>query len=67
VAATFRQPPWIPEVAFTWWAMVGALVVVVVGVFFRTPEAVRTAIARHARQAQIAEGVPLALRDRGFH
>lgn len=67
MAGTFQQPPWIPEVAFTWWAMVGALVVVVVGVFFRTPDAVRTAVARHARQAQIAEEVPLALRDRGFH
>jgi hypothetical protein len=44
--------------------MIGALVVVAVGVLFRTPEAVRAALARHARQAQIAEEVPLALRDR---
>src|SRR5229473_3506419 len=65
LAGTLQQPAWIPEVAFTWWAMVGALVVVAVGVLFRTPEAVRTALARHARQAQIAEEVPLALRDRG--
>jgi hypothetical protein len=65
LAGTFQQPAWIPEVAFTWWAMIGALVVVAVGVLFRTPEAVRTALARHARQAQIAEEVPLALRDRG--
>ena len=65
VAATFQQPAWIPEVAFTWWAMVGALVVLAVGVLFRTPDAVRAGLARHARQAQIAEEVPLALRDAG--
>ncbi|HEX5528283.1 MAG TPA: sodium:solute symporter [Methylomirabilota bacterium] len=65
VAATFQQPAWIPEVAFTWWAMVGALVVLAVGVLFRTPNAVRTALARHARQAQLAEEVPLDLRDAG--
>lgn len=65
MAATFQQPAWIPEVAFTWWAMVGALVVLAVGVLFRTPDAVRTALARHARQAQLAEEVPLDLRDAG--
>ena len=64
VAPTFQQPAWIPEVSFTWWAMIGALVVVVVGVLFRTPDAVRVAVARHAREAQIAEEVPLALRGR---
>jgi len=64
VARTFQQPAWIPEVAFTWWAMVGALVVLAVGALFRTPDAVRAALARHARQAQLAEEVPLALRDR---
>ena len=65
LAGTLQQPAWIPEVAFTWWAMVGALVVLAVGVLFRTPDAVRTALARHARQAQIAEEVPLDLRDPG--
>lgn len=65
MAGSFQQPAWIPEVAFTWWAMVGALVVLAVGVFFRTPDAVRTALVRHARQAQIAEEVPLDLRDTG--
>jgi solute:Na+ symporter, SSS family len=64
LAGTFQQPAWIPEVAFTWWAMVGALVVLAVGALFRTPDAVRAALARHARQAQLAEEVPLALRDR---
>ena len=65
LAGTLQQPAWIPEVAFTWWAMVGALVVLAVGVLFRTPDAVRAALARHARQAQIAEEVPLDLRGPG--
>ena len=65
LAGTLQQPAWIPEVAFTWWAMVGALVVLAVGVLFRTPDAVRTALARHARQAQLEEEIPLDLRDAG--
>ena len=62
--ATFQPPAWIPEVSFTWWAMVGALVVVAVGVVFPTPEAVRNAVAHHAREAQAAEEIPLDLRGR---
>lgn len=61
---TFHQPAWIPEVSFTWWAMIGALVVVAVGALFRTPDEVRAAIARYAQEARTAEEVPLALRGR---
>ena len=50
--------------SFTWWAMIGALVVIAVGVLFRTPDAVRGAVARHAHEAQISEAVPLELRGR---
>jgi Na+/proline symporter len=60
---TFRQPVWIPEVSFTWWAMIGAFVVFGVGVLFRTPAHVLQSAARHAAQAQTAEDVPLALRQ----
>jgi Na+/proline symporter len=59
---TFEQPAWIPEVSFTWWGLVGALVVFGVGVLFRTPEAVLVAAVRHAGQAEAAADVPLALR-----
>ena len=59
---TFEQPAIIPEVSFTWWPMIGALVVVVVGVLFRTPDHVREAAARHAERARTAGDVPLALR-----
>ena len=37
---TYRVPAWLPKVAFTWFAMIGAVVVFVVGVMFRTPEGV---------------------------
>ena len=63
LAPTFQQPAFIPEVSFTWWAMIGALVVLAVGVLFRTPAAVRAAIAGHARAAAIDEQVPLAFRN----
>jgi len=59
---TFQQPAAIPEVSFTWWPLIGALVVFCVGVLFRTPDEVVESAARHAQQAQTAEDVPLALR-----
>jgi solute:Na+ symporter, SSS family len=62
-AATFEHPAAIPEVSFTWWAMIGALVVFGVGVLFRTPEPVLVSAARHADGAQTADDVPVALRE----
>jgi len=61
---TFQQPVAIPEVSFTWWPMIGALVVFCVGVLFRTPDQVLESAARQAEEAQTAEDVPLALRER---
>ncbi len=46
--ATFQHPAAIPEVSFTWWAMIGALVVFGVGVLFRTPQPVLASATRHA-------------------
>jgi solute:Na+ symporter, SSS family len=62
-AATFEHPAAIPEVSFTWWAMIGALVVFGVGVLFRTPESVLVSAARQADGAQTADDVPVALRE----
>ena len=59
---TLQHPASIPEVSFTWWAMIGALVVFCVGVLFRTPEPVLESAARQADQAQTADDVPVALR-----
>ena len=60
---TFQQPAGIPDVSFTWWPMIGALVVFCVGVLFRTPRRVLESAVRHAEEAQTAADVPLALRD----
>ena len=60
---TFRQPAWMPDVSFTWWGMIGALVVFGVGVLFRTPDHVLLSAARHVEKAQAAGDVPLALRE----
>jgi len=60
---TFRQPAWMPDVSFTWWGMIGALVVFGVGVLFRTPDHVLLSAARHVEKAQTAGDVPLALRE----
>jgi len=61
--ATYQHPSSIPEVSFTWWAMIGALVVFCVGVLFRTPEPVLASAARQAHDAQTTDDVPLALRE----
>ncbi len=59
----YRHPAFIPEVSFTWWAMIGALVVFSVGVLFRTPAPVLESATRHADDAQTGDDVPVALRD----
>ena len=63
ISWTFEQPAAIPEVSFTWWAMIGALVVFCVGILFRTPDQVLESAARDAEAAQTAEDAPLALRE----
>jgi SSS family solute:Na+ symporter len=65
VSWSVEQPAWIPDVSFTWWGMIGALVVFGVGILFRTPPEVLGAAARHAEVAQTAADVPLALRSVG--
>jgi solute:Na+ symporter, SSS family len=60
---TFEPPLGIPEVSFTWWPMIGALVVCGVGILFRTPDRVLESAARHAEAARRGGDVPLALRE----
>jgi len=62
IQATFQQPAWIPDVSFTWWSMIGALVVFCFGVLFPTPASVVAKTARYAEEAQTAKDVPIALR-----
>jgi Na+/proline symporter len=60
---TFQHPASIPEVSFTWWAMIGALVVFGVGVLFRPPDPVLVSAVQHADDARSGDDVPIALRD----
>jgi hypothetical protein len=39
-ATPFTMPDWMPKIEFTWYAMVGGLVTLLVGLLFRTPEEV---------------------------
>jgi Na+/proline symporter len=65
----YRLPHWLPAISWTWYAMFGALITLLIGAFFRTPaEALERAAARR-EEAQSGEDKPLALRQqegRGF-
>jgi Na+/proline symporter len=52
----------LPKVSFTWFAMIGALVVFAVGVFFKTPLPILEAAKLRAEEAERDEDKPLALR-----
>ena len=58
-----EHPLGMPEISFTWWPMIGALAVVCVSAFFRTPDEVLESAAHHAATAQSGDDVPLALRE----
>ncbi|MBW3635033.1 MAG: sodium:solute symporter [Armatimonadetes bacterium] len=61
----FVRPEWLPKVSFTWFAMIGALTVFMVGVWFKTPESVLEAAKRKAREAGGGDDRPMALREEG--
>jgi Na+/proline symporter len=58
----WRVPGWLPRVAFTWFALIGAVVVFCVAVLFRTPEGVVARAEERAMEAEGSEGVPVAMR-----
>jgi len=62
IDGTFVRPRWLPQVSFTWFALIGAVAVVIVGIFFRTPEHVLTEARRKAEEAHLEEEKPIALR-----
>jgi SSS family solute:Na+ symporter len=62
---TLTRPEWLPKVSFTWFAMIGSLVVFLVGVLFKTPPEVLEAAKRRAQEAQSGEDKPLAMREQG--
>lgn len=60
--ATFAAPAWLPKVSFTWFAMIGAVVVFAVGVWFPTPPQVLEQAKRRELEAQEGEDKPMSLR-----
>jgi Na+/proline symporter len=61
--ASFVRPAWLPKVAFTWFAMIGAVVVFAIGALFSTPEPVLEGAAAKKQQAMHGDDRPLALRE----
>jgi Na+/proline symporter len=57
----YAAPAWLPKVAFTWFALIGAVVVVLIGILFRTPEHVLVAAQRKRGDAH-QDDRPVALR-----
>ncbi len=50
------------EVSFTWFAFIGAVAVLLVGIWFKTPDEVLAKAERREAEAQSGEDVPLAMR-----
>lgn len=60
--ATYIRPAWLPKVSFTWFALVGAVVVFAIGAMFRTPQERLDAADRVAQGAQ-GDDRPVSLRN----
>jgi SSS family transporter len=56
------HPSWLPTISFTWFALIGALTVFLVGVWFKTPPEVLDAAKRRAAEADAEDDLPPALR-----
>lgn len=54
--------PWLPNISFTWYALIGAAAVLLVGIWFRTPAEVIEGSLQRANQAEANDELPLAMR-----
>ncbi|MCX7963908.1 MAG: sodium:solute symporter [Candidatus Sumerlaea chitinivorans] len=59
----WQMPAWWPKIAFTWYALIGALITFAVAVLFPTPQPVLAEAARRRQQAELEGDKPLALRS----
>lgn len=64
-AEPWVMPDWMPKIEFTWYAMVGGLVTLCIGMLFRTPERLVRAAAEKARERAAKEATPLAAETLG--
>lgn len=62
-AEPFARPEWLPQVSFTWFAMIGSTVVVAVGALFKTPQSALDAAQRRAAEVEAGEDRPLDMRE----
>src|SRR6185369_15955766 len=58
----FWNIPWLPKVTFTWFDLLGASVVWVIGIVFRTPDGRLEAVERAARDAAESDETPVDMR-----
>lgn len=54
--------PWLPNIAFTWYSLIGAVAVLAVGIWFRTPDAVLANAKQRASQAESGDELPIDMR-----
>ncbi len=59
----WARPEWLPKISFMWFAMIGAVVVFTVGMFFKTPPEVLEEAKRQAEEAASGDDRPMAMRD----
>jgi len=64
IGGGYKHPAWVPKVAYTWYAVIGTVVVFAVGCFFVTPQSMLEEAERKKKEAQAGEDRPLALRGR---
>jgi Na+/proline symporter len=62
IETIYVRPAWLPKVSFTWFALIGAVVVFFVGLLFHTPVEVQENAERIAREAG-HDDRPMALRS----
>lgn len=60
---SYSLPSWWPAVAFTWYALVGAVIVFAVGILFATPESAIARAARIEAAADAGDERPVGQRD----
>ena len=56
------RPLALPDISFAWYALIGAVAVLVIGLLFTTPPAVLASAKQREEQADSGEDVPMALR-----
>ncbi len=56
------HPEWLPQISFTWFALIGSLTVFLVGVWFKTPTEVLAAAKRKIEDTDSDDDLPPSLR-----